>query len=385
MRARGWVALALPGVLVAQQQGGTPAPTRTTRGGVSITVDSTRPGDYTVTINTNSPQELVKLFLESQAREQRLGATLRSMQSRGENRDPEEFRRVAEELSRVARTNLGLLSRLEISCAKAPAAPQGYLGVTFEGAMQISNNSEDGPVYRFRQWPSISTVEPGSPAAKAGIRAGDVLVSLDGQDVRDGPIVFRMLLTPEKKLPVRVQRDGSVRDVSVLVEKRPAAYGSECGEFSDLSFSRTPGMFVFTPEQGTPRTRVSGRVLRVPEPPTPPSVPTVSVWSGEIPPPMPVWVAGGGTTAVAGATITSLNDDLKESTGVERGVFVVSVTNGSPMRDAGVRGGDVIVGANDKSVASYATLQRLIGQSTDRQVKLQVVRRGKKESLTLRW
>jgi len=72
----------------------------------------------------------------------------------------------------------------------------------------------------------VRGVSPGGPAAEAGIRAGDVIVAVNGTEVKgDHPArqVMRLIreVQPDSKLSVRVQRDGSTRDYSVTARSGP--------------------------------------------------------------------------------------------------------------------------------------------------------------------
>lgn len=59
----------------------------------------------------------------------------------------------------------------------------------------------------------ITGIEPGSPAAKADIRAGDLLVSVNGNGIRD-VLDYRFYLT-EKKVLLTCERDGQTYNVTI--------------------------------------------------------------------------------------------------------------------------------------------------------------------------
>jgi S1-C subfamily serine protease len=64
----------------------------------------------------------------------------------------------------------------------------------------------------------ISGVLPDSPAEKAGVKGGDVLLKINGvrpADLKTAVDVFRAL-KPGKKATVRVLRDGKERDIEVV-------------------------------------------------------------------------------------------------------------------------------------------------------------------------
>jgi serine protease Do len=70
----------------------------------------------------------------------------------------------------------------------------------------------------------IGDVTHDSPAENAGLKSGDVVVGLDGQEVKDmGSFRNRVAHTqPEQKMALKVVRDGKQIDVSVTVGKLPA-------------------------------------------------------------------------------------------------------------------------------------------------------------------
>jgi C-terminal processing protease CtpA/Prc len=101
-------------------------------------------------------------------------------------------------------------------------------------------------------------------------------------------------------------------------------------------------------------------------------------------------LAGSG---VAGAQVAPLNDDLAEVFGVRRGVFVVSVSSNTPADRMGLRGGDVITAVGDSVVADISQLRRAIQREqrrardngSERATRFQIVRKNRRQKLTLRW
>ena len=77
-----------------------------------------------------------------------------------------------------------------------------------------------GPGARVRE------VSPGGPAAEAGIRAGDVIVAVNGTEVKgENPArqVMRLMhsVKPDGKVSVRVLRDGASRDFTLVARAAP--------------------------------------------------------------------------------------------------------------------------------------------------------------------
>lgn len=91
--------------------------------------------------------------------------------------------------------------------------PRAIIGVQLESEFQ-------GPGARVRE------VSPGGPAAEAGIRPGDVIVSVNGSDVKgENPArqVMKLMreVKPDSKVNVRVLRNGGPHDYSVVARQGP--------------------------------------------------------------------------------------------------------------------------------------------------------------------
>ena len=70
----------------------------------------------------------------------------------------------------------------------------------------------------------IAGVVRGSPADSAGIRPGDVLLSVNGKPVKDPQVMLDLIaaLTPDERAAFRLRRDKSIVEVQVRIGKRPA-------------------------------------------------------------------------------------------------------------------------------------------------------------------
>jgi predicted metalloprotease with PDZ domain len=88
-----------------------------------------------------------------------------------------------------------------------------------------------GPGARVRE------VSPGGPAAEAGIRVGDVIVAVNGTEVKGGENPARQVMRlmrgvkPDSKVSVRVQRDGSARDFTVVARAAPEYFFAQFPDF----------------------------------------------------------------------------------------------------------------------------------------------------------
>lgn len=72
----------------------------------------------------------------------------------------------------------------------------------------------------------VREVSPGGPAAEAGLRAGDVIVAVNGTEVKEeNPArqVMRLMrpVKPDSKVSVRVLRDGTPREFTIVARAAP--------------------------------------------------------------------------------------------------------------------------------------------------------------------
>jgi serine protease Do len=68
----------------------------------------------------------------------------------------------------------------------------------------------------------VSSVEASGPASKAGVKAGDVIVKVDGKPVHDGGDLRTAVarLEPGKEATLTVHRDGRPLDLKLTVAGR---------------------------------------------------------------------------------------------------------------------------------------------------------------------
>ena len=189
----------------------------------------------------------------------------------------------------------------------------------------------------------IDDVDDDSPAAKAGLKKGDVVVEFDGERVRSVRQFTRLVTeTPSgRTVTAVVTRDGQRVNLSITPREGNA--------FSFLNGDGwTSGAF---------------ETLRRFEPTVPPHPPTPPRPSTPMPPALEnfVWRTGNRL----GITIDDLPPQLAEYFGAKDGVLVSSVENDSAAAKAGVKAGDVITSVNGDSVESTSELRRRLA-SIDR-------------------
>lgn len=190
----------------------------------------------------------------------------------------------------------------------------------------------------------VESVEEDSPAEKAGLRKGDVVVEFDGERVRSVRQFTRLVNeTPAgRQVPAAVMRDG--QRVSLNLEPRESqarVFGDEAWRALENlgDYARTVPPLMARPTPPRPPA--------APRPPATPRAPRPPAFEGFF------WSSGNQL----GVSVNGLSDQLKEYFGVKDGVLVTSVTEDSAAAKAGVKAGDVIVSVNGSTVDDPSTLR----------------------------
>ncbi len=173
---------------------------------------------------------------------------------------------------------------------------RGWLGIsvqemTEEIASKMGLKDNEGAL--------ITDVVKGDPAEKAGLKAGDVILEVDGKKIHDTHELLRVVgITPVgKSVPVKIMRDGKIQDVTVTVAERRdqelAGVQEKAGEYFGLA-------------------------------------------------------------------VQEITPQIAQSLGLgdRSGVIVVSVQEGSPADDAGIKPNDIILQVNKYNVKSFKDFQK---------------------------
>jgi len=148
----------------------------------------------------------------------------------------------------------------------------------------------------------VDGVQDGSPAAQAGIRKGDVLLTYNGESIMGAQQLVRLVQETPRDRKVRIEcwREGNVSTLTVTTgAPRPMSYPSE----GELELLKLRGLAM----------------------------------AQSIPRPELIW-----RTPQFGIECEPLESQLAEFFGVKHGVLVRSVVKDSPAAKAGLRAGDVI-------------------------------------------
>jgi len=194
---------------------------------------------------------------------------------------------------------------------------RGYLGVQIQDvdedlAKSLKVKEAHGAV--------VSDVTTGSPAEKAGLKPGDVVVALDGQPITDASDLSRHVAGegPDTKVAMDVLRDGSEKTLHATLGRFP----DEVEATAD---------------------------------------------------------AGGAEHGYLGVSVQTLTPDLAQSLGIPtdtRGAVVVGVEPGGRADSAGIRERDVIVSIDGTPVTDAGSLQAAVEQARSAGLMRLRVRRG---------
>ncbi len=225
----------------------------------------------------------------------------------------------------------------------------------------------------------ISAVTPGGPAAKSGIRSGDIITRLNGERLvrsdarpRDGEsapgarlIELAAKLGPGDTVTVEYSRDGRRTTTTLVTADEPGAFA-----FSMLrdafrlggpmrgSIERMLTLPELRMEQLFPNDEFRGRVLE--------SRPNI------------VFREFGGP--LAALELTPLNPDLAAYFGTAEGILVIRAPEKSSL---GLKGGDVILSLDSRKPANPGALLRILRTyAPDEEITFEVLRMKKRERVT---
>jgi serine protease Do len=184
---------------------------------------------------------------------------------------------------------------------------RGSIGISF----QSSTSSAVGRIYGFKNGIIVSTVTPNGGAAKAGIKPGDVIVSIDGRQIKDGDDLVNDISARKVGSTVKLGylRDGKQGTADVTIGDRAKTYADLMGDNSD--------------DDSSPQESDAGQTK-------------------------------------LGITVAAIPPTVAQKTGINRGVIVMSVRPGSFADEIGLGKGAIITEINKKAVTDEASYRSIV-------------------------
>jgi len=207
---------------------------------------------------------------------------------------------------------------------------RGWLGVSIQ---PLTKEIADSLGLDQAKGALVAGVNDGSPAAKAGVRQGDVIRSVNGEQVDQFRDLARLVANagPDKKIDLGVWRDGKQMSVPVALGKMPSDQTASADERHEPGPGRRG-------EQAKP-------------------------------------------ASVLGLQLATVNRQTRQRYDLPeeaKGAVVLDVKAGSPAADAGFNSGDIIVKIGDKSVTSSRDVVDAVQTASkeNRKAVLFLVQRG---------
>jgi len=216
---------------------------------------------------------------------------------------------------------------------------RGWLGVGL-----ISKSG--GPI-------KINNIVQKSPAEKAGLRIGDIILSIAGKSPKTPNDVGEIIrdLKPQQKVKIEFQR-GKARESALVV----------IGETQNKNYSwsyRIPpstDIDTFVPEMDRPLPALKNLVYTI------------------------------GSNRTLGVDVVDLTPQLAKELNVKegRGLMISNIYKGTAAEKAGFRPLDIIVKVDKKNIDNYSDLREVLNEVKDDQaITVEVYRKGKQKSIKL--
>jgi len=236
---------------------------------------------------------------------------------------------------------------------EAPAQPQMPRGQQMDPQQAEELRKQLEEQFAMMGQTRVAEVTEGSPAAKVGLKQGDLIVSVDGTALTSDETLADVIggFKPGDEITLKIQRDGKEQELKIELGENPNKAGA-----AFLGIRYAPGVFI--QGEGMP----GGFNLPFPMP-----LPGQEGERGQgnLPfelPQMPTMPEG-----VTGAMVS-----------------IGEVVEGSPAEKAGLKQGDVITAANDKEIKEPTDLVDLVKASKPGDdVTLSVTRQGEEKPLEI--
>lgn len=257
-------------------------------------------------------------------------------------------------LSRVAVAQANDLRQLiQGSDAAFIGGSQGYLGVELA---DIDNEKAQALKLKETRGALITLIDHDAPAGQIGLRVNDVVIQLDGKDVKNADELRRILkdIPAGRKVSIEISRDGNIQTMAVELADRQL--------LGHAVWNKISGGEVFSPS---------------------PSMGMLS-GSGDAP------TSGGGfhfpffgSSLNVGVMVEPLTSQMADYLGVQSGLMVKQVARKSDAAAAGLKAFDVILKVGAEQIANVSGWDRALRANQGKSVQITILRDKKQQTLTL--
>lgn len=231
---------------------------------------------------------------------------------------------------------------------------QGYLGVELA---DIDNEKAQALKLKEVRGALITLIDHDAPAGQIGLRVNDVVVQLDGKDVKNAEQLRSMLkeIPAGRKVSIEISRDGNIQTMAVELADRQLlghAVWNKIGSGGDV-FTSPPSMGMLAGSGDAP---TSGGGFHFPF---------------------------FGSSLNVGVMVEPLTSQMADYLGVQSGLMVKQVARKSDAATAGLKAFDVILKVGAEQIATVAGWDRALRSNQGKAVQITILRDKKQQTLVL--
>lgn len=231
---------------------------------------------------------------------------------------------------------------------------QGYLGVELA---DIDNEKAQTLKLKEARGALITLIDHDAPAGQIGLRVNDVVIQLDGKDVKNADQLRHILkeIPAGRKVSIEISRDGNIQTMAVELADRQLlghAVWNKIGSGGDVFSS--PQSMGMLPGSGDAPT--SGGGFHIPF---------------------------FGSSLNVGVMVEPLTSQMADYLGVQSGLMVKQVARKSDAAAAGLKAFDVILKVGAEQIANVAGWDRALRANQGKSVQITILRDKKQQMLTL--
>ncbi|MBI1851680.1 MAG: PDZ domain-containing protein [Planctomycetes bacterium] len=352
------------GIRVDSVEPGSPAAKAKLRAGdiiVQLDNDEVKGVDGLLTlVQGHKPGDEVKIWYFRGSHKRTANATLASVSDRTakverrEETPREETKATKKEAEEKHEHKAEAKGESEATKASGP----GFLGVMVQ---PLSEDRRKELEIETAAGVEIQSIVPGSPAEKAGLKSGDVILEVNGSSVGDAAELVAKIgsMKAGDKVEIVRVRDHESKKMKVTLGSRPE------------NIESLPPM---PTEEGAPP--IARRPEKTEKPPA------------EKPSPQPKKTDEARKGAWLGVELAALelSSEVREIMGLEEGegVRIDRVVDDSPAAKAGLQKNDVVLRVDGTKVGSQKEIGEILGKaSAGQSVSMEVLRKGKRENVSV--